>query len=63
MLQNIIVGVIVTAALLYFGFTIRKKVKGGGCGCGCSGCGGMKKPEGKAGDIQLPPCCQDKTGL
>lgn len=38
MTQEIIVGLIVVAALVYVVFKLRKGSKGGGCGCGCDSC-------------------------
>lgn len=41
--QNIIVGVIVVAALVYIISRLRKNAKGKGCSCGCDGCGSHDK--------------------
>lgn len=41
--QNIIVGIIVAAALVYMLIRLRKNAKGKGCGCGCDGCGDHKE--------------------
>lgn len=69
MLQNIIVGIIVLAALAYVVFKLRRQAKGGGCGCGCSGCdGGENQRDGSLKDFrdpmrgtsEIPECCQGK---
>ena len=49
MWQEIIIGIIAIAALLYVGrrlYRMVKRPKGMGCGCGCEGCRGCSIVEG-----------------
>lgn len=43
MVQNIIVGIIVVACIIWLGRSVYRQVKGAdegsGCGCSCTGCG------------------------
>ncbi len=48
MLENLIVGALVVACLIYVVFRARRTFKSNGCGCGCGG-GAEKKGCGCAG--------------
>ena len=48
MSENLIVGAVVVASLVYVVVRVRRAFKSGGCGCGCAD-GGEKKCGGCAG--------------
>lgn len=63
MWQEIIVGIIAIAALLYVGrrlYRMVKRPKGMGCGCGCEGCVG-KSQECKPACFDCDNKCENKN--
>ncbi len=64
MLENIIVGIIILAALFYGLSRVRASLKGGGCGCGgsCSSGKNIKhiKTPGDSDSAQ-PSCCGNQN--
>lgn len=60
MSENLIVGAIVVASLIYVVARARRAFKSGGCGCGC-GEGGEKTSRGCAGCGGCNACDGDET--